>query len=69
MKKKSAKTPRYIFIHASEVSAITGRSLSYSYRLMGEIRRCNGKSKYAPVTIFEFCRHLKLKPRHLAMYI
>jgi hypothetical protein len=51
--------PRLV-IYTSDVQRITGKGSTYAGRMLRSVRQRLGKEKHHPVTVQEFCEHMKL---------
>ncbi|ANI90641.1 hypothetical protein A9P82_05790 [Arachidicoccus ginsenosidimutans] len=66
---KTINMPKRIFIYAADVCAITGRSSSYSRRLLRQLRKRNRKKPHALVSVFEFCEYMGLTPEQVEPFL
>lgn len=69
MRPNSLKMPKRIVIRPQDVVNIMGVKLRTAYRIMDKIRRANGKSKHACVTIDEFSAYTKIPEEKIGYYI
>jgi hypothetical protein len=58
-----------IVIYAKDVQRITGKSESYSRRIIRRIRRAFGKEKHQMITLGEFCSFMKCDADEIITYL
>jgi hypothetical protein len=58
-----------IIIYTKDVQRITGKSDRYARKIMKRIRAMNGKQKYQPVSLTEFCNYMGLTTEEVSKYL
>lgn len=51
-----------IILYNKDVQLLTGKSEKASYRLMVKIKQAIGKERCLPLTLYEFCDYVRLRP-------
>jgi hypothetical protein len=61
--------PTRMVIYTKDIQRITGKSDSYSRKIIRVIRKKLGKQKHQPISITEFCHYLNLPIEEVLRHI